>query len=324
MKRAFITGITGQDGSYLAELLLAEGYHVTGLVRRTSAPAMARLAHLIPNPDLVFIPGDMTDGESLRLALRDARPSEIYNLAAMSFVGASWAQPVLTFEVNTLGLVRLLDAVRAECPTARVYQASSSEQFGMVRETPQSESTPFNPRSPYGCSKAAAHYVAVNYRESYGLHVSCGILFNHESERRGPEFVTRKIAMGVAAITRGEADHLSLGNLDAGRDWGFAGDYVRAMYLMLQQDEPHDYVIATGTTHTVRDFCRLAFAAAGIGDWERHVRVDPAFIRPAEVPTLCGRATRAMARLQWMPTLSFEGLVTTMVQAELAAPSRAA
>jgi GDPmannose 4,6-dehydratase len=314
-KRALITGITGQDGSYLAELLLAKGYEVTGVVRRSSAPNLWRIEHLLDR--VTLRPGDLLDQLSLVRIIQDVRPDELYNLGAMSFVPASWDQPLLTGEYNSMGVTRLLEAVRQVNPGVKIYQASSSEMYGRVREVPQTEMTPFYPRSPYGVSKVFGHYITVNYRESYGLFAVSGILFNHESPRRGLEFVTRKVTDGVARIKLGLADHLALGNLDAHRDWGFAGDYVRAMWLMLQQDQADDYVIATGVSHSVRELVEVAFAHAGL-DWQKYVRIDPAFLRPAEVDHLIGDPARAKAVLGWEPTVTFEGLVGMMVDADLA------
>ena len=314
-KRALITGITGQDGSYLAELLLANGYEVTGVVRRSSAPNLWRIEHLLDR--LTLRPGDLLDQLSLVRIIQDVRPHELYNLAAMSFVPASWDQPLLTGEYNSMGVTRLLEAVRQVNPEVKIYQASSSEMYGRVREVPQTELTPFYPRSPYGVSKAFGHYITVNYRESYNLFAVSGILFNHESPRRGLEFVTRKVTDGVARIRLGLADHLALGNLDAHRDWGFAGDYVRAMWLMLQQEQADDYVIATGVSHSVRELVEIAFGHAGL-DWQKYVRIDPAFLRPAEVDHLIGDPAKAKAALGWEPRVTFEGLVGMMVDADLA------
>jgi GDPmannose 4,6-dehydratase len=314
-KRAIITGITGQDGSYLAELLLEHGYEVTGVVRRSSSPNLWRIEHLLDR--LTLRPGDLLDQQSMMRIIQDVRPHELYNLAAMSFVPASWDQPLLTGEFNSLGVTRVLEAVRQVDVGIKLYQASSSEMYGRVREVPQTERTPFYPRSPYGVSKVFGHYITVNYRESYGMFAVSGILFNHESPRRGLEFVTRKVTDGVARITLGLADHLSLGNLDAHRDWGFAGDYVRAMYLMLQQERADDYVIATGVSHSVRDLVEIAFRRAGL-EWQRYVRIDPALLRPAEVDHLIGDATKGRATLGWRPSVSFEQLVTMMVDADLA------
>jgi GDPmannose 4,6-dehydratase len=313
-KRSLITGITGQDGSYLAELLLSQGYQVFGLVRRVSSPVYGRIAHLLDR--LTLIPGDLMDTGSLLSALDQSRPSEVYNLAAQSFVKESFSEPVLTGEVTGLGVARLLEAVRRTDPSIRFYQASSSELFGKVQETPQRETTSFHPRSPYGVAKAYGHYLTVNYRESYGLFAVAGILFNHESPRRSVEFVTRKITDGAARIKLGLARELRLGNLDAKRDWGFAGDYVQAMWLMLQQEEPEDFVIATGETHTVREFCELAFGALDL-DWQQFVVTDPAFTRPAEVDLLLGDASRAREKLGWSPRVAFPELVRMMVDADL-------
>jgi GDPmannose 4,6-dehydratase len=313
-KRALITGITGQDGSYLADFLLAKGYEVYGMVRRSSAPNLWRIEHLLDRVTLK--PADLLDQLSLLRLLEDVRPQEVYNLAAMSFVPASWDQPMLTGEYNSLGVTRILDAIRRVDPSIRFYQASSSEMFGKVREVPQTERTPFHPRSPYGVSKVFAHYITVNYRESYDLYAVSGMLFNHESPRRGLEFVTRKVSDGVARIKLGLADRLSIGNLDAHRDWGFAGDYVNAMWLMLQQDRPDDYVVATGVSHSVRDLIELAFAHAGL-DWMKHIYVDPGLRRPAEVDHLLGDASRARNELGWEPMVRFEQLVAMMVDADL-------
>ena len=315
MASALITGITGQDGSYLAELLLGKGYEVWGMVRRASTESYERIEHI--RDDIRFVQGDLLDQPSLTAALQAAEPDEVYNLAAQSFVPTSWQQPVLTAEFTAVGVTRMLEAIRQVNPRIRVYQASSSEMYGKVRETPQTELTPLYPRSPYGVAKCYGHYITVNYRESYDMHCSSGILFNHESPRRGLEFVTRKVTDGVARITLGLATELRLGNLDAKRDWGFAGDYVRAMWLMLQQDEPDDYVVATGETHSVREFCELAFGRVGL-DWERYVKVDERFFRPAEVDLLVGSPAKATAQLGWEPTTSFPELVTTMVDADLA------
>jgi GDPmannose 4,6-dehydratase len=313
-KRAVITGITGQDGSYLAELLLEQGYEVVGVVRRLSAPNTWRIEHLLDRIELR--PADLLDQLSLIRLLQDVRPHELYNLAAMSFVPASWDQPMLTGEFNAQGVTRVLEAVRTVDPTIRIYQASSSEMFGKVREVPQTELTPFHPRSPYGVAKVFGHFITVNYRESYGLFACSGMLFNHESPRRGLEFVTRKVSHGVARIKAGLADSLSLGNLDAHRDWGFAGDYVRAMWLMLQQDRPDDYVVATGVSHAVRDLVRIAFDHAGL-EWETFVRTDPKLLRPAEVDHLIGDASRARTELGWSPTVDFKALIEMMVDADL-------
>ncbi len=314
-KRALITGITGQDGSYLAELLLDQGYEVTGMVRRTSVPNLWRIGHLL---DRISIrAADLLDQLSIIRLLEAVRPHEIYNLAAMSFVPASWEQPLLTGEFNAQGVTRVLDAVRQVDPSIRIYQASSSEMFGKVREVPQTELTPFYPRSPYGVAKVFGHYITVNYRESYGVFACSGILFNHESPRRGLEFVTRKVTDGVARIKLGLAGTLSLGNLDACRDWGFAGDYVRAMWLMLQQERPDDYVVATGVAHSVRDLVETAFGRAGL-DWQKYVRVDPGLLRPAEVDHLIGDASKARRVLGWEPAVDFRGLVEMMVDDDLA------
>jgi GDPmannose 4,6-dehydratase len=312
-RRALVTGITGQDGSYLAEFLLEKGYHVYGMVRRSSTESFERIAHLRERIDIRE--GDLLDQLSLITLLRDIRPGEVYNLAAMSFVPTSWEQPILTGEVTALGSTRLLEAIRVVDRDIRFYQASSSEMFGKVRETPQTELTPFHPRSPYGVAKTYAHYITVNYRESYGIFACSGILFNHESPRRGKQFVTRKVTDGVARITAGLARELRLGNLDAKRDWGFAGDYVQAMWLMLQQPRADDYVVATGETHTVRQLCEVAFGHAGL-DWTRHVVVDPAFVRPAEVDLLIGDASKARRTLGWAPKHSFRDLVLMMVDAD--------
>jgi GDPmannose 4,6-dehydratase len=318
-RRALITGITGQDGSYLAEFLLEKGYHVYGMVRRSSTESFERIAHL--RDRIEVREGDLLDQLSLIMLLRDIEPHEVYNLAAMSFVPTSWEQPILTGEVTALGATRLLEAVRVVDRAIRFYQASSSEMFGKVRETPQTELTPFHPRSPYGVAKTYAHYITVNYRESYGIFACSGILFNHESPRRGRQFVTRKVSEGVARIKAGLARGLRLGTLDARRDWGFAGDYVQAMWLMLQQPEPDDYVVATGETHTVRHLCEAAFAHAGL-DWQEHVVVDPALVRPAEVDLLIGDASKARRVLGWAPKHSFRELVHMMVDADLRALRR--
>ncbi|HEX5498434.1 MAG TPA: GDP-mannose 4,6-dehydratase [Thermomicrobiales bacterium] len=314
MTTALITGITGQDGSYLAEHLLDLGYRVVGVTRRTSAAMTGRLTHLLDRIELVG--ADLLDQSSLLAVVSCVQPDEVYNLAAQSFVPASFQQPILTAETTALGATRLLEAVRLARPDARFYQASSSEMFGHVSEMPQTERTPFHPRSPYGVAKLYAHWIAVNYRESYGLHVSSGILFNHESPRRGPEFVTRRISMAVAAIVHGRTRELALGNLDARRDWGYAPDYVRAMHRMLQQSEPRDYVIATGATHSVRDFCEAAFAHVGL-DYADHVVFDPAQLRPADVDLLVGDASLARAELDWAPTVDFPELVRIMVDADM-------
>src|SRR5262245_915680 len=314
-KRALITGITGQDGSYLAELLLDKGYEVFGAVRRASTSNYWRIEHLLQR--ITLKPADLLDQLSLIRLIDDVKPEEVYNLAAMSFVPASWDQPMLTGEFNSQGVTRLLEAVRHVNPKIRFYQASSSEMFGKVREVPQTELTPFYPRSPYGVSKVFAHYITVNYRESYDLFAVSGILFNHESPRRGLEFVTRKVTDGVARIKLGLTDTLPIGNLDAQRDWGFSGDYVRAMWLMLQQERADDYVIATGKSHSVRQLIQIAFGRAGL-DWERYVRVDPALLRPAEVEHLLGDSSKARTELGWDNDVSFEQLIEMMVDADLA------
>ena len=315
MKKALITGITGQDGSYLADLLLSKGYEVTGMVRRASTETFDRIAHI--RDRIRLEQGDLLDQFSLVKILQQVQPDEIYNLAAMSFVPTSWNQPVLTGEFTALGVTKLLEAMRMVCPKAHFYQASSSEMFGKVVETPQSESTPFYPRSPYGVAKAYGHFITVNYRESYNLFACSGILFNHESPRRGKEFVTRKITDAVARIKLGTQKELRMGNLDAKRDWGFSGDYVRAMWMMLQQDAPSDYVVATGETHSVREFLEIAFSHVGL-DYTDYVVIDPAFIRPAEVDLLLGDSTKARTTLGWVPQVSFRELVTMMVDADLA------
>ena len=313
-RRAIITGITGQDGSYLAEFLLEKGYEVVGIVRRLSTPNHWRIAHLLDRIELR--PADLLDQLSLIRVIDDVRPQEFYNLAAMSFVPASWDQPMLTGEYNAQGVTRILEAIRQVDTSIRFYQASSSEMFGKVRETPQNEITPFYPRSPYGVSKVFAHYITVNYRESYDLFAVSGVLFNHESPRRGLEFVTRKVSDGVARIKLGLVDSLALGNLDAHRDWGFAGDYVRAMWLMLQGDRPNDYVIATGVSHSVRDLVDTAFSHVGM-TWEDHVRTDQKFLRPAEVEHLIGDSTKAREELDWRPSVDFGALVRMMVDADI-------
>jgi GDPmannose 4,6-dehydratase len=312
-KRALITGITGQDGSYLSELLLERGYEVYGVTRRLSSANYWRIEHLLDR--LTLIPGDLLDQLSIIRALERVRPTELYNLAAMSFVPASWDQPMLTGEFNSQGVTRVLEAVRTVDPSIRIYQASSSEMFGKVREIPQKETTPFYPRSPYGVSKVFAHYITVNYRESYGLFAVSGILFNHESPRRGLEFVTRKVTDAAARIKLGLAKELRLGNLDARRDWGFAGDYVRAMWLMLQQDTADDYVIATGKSHSVQELVEVAFGRVGL-DWRQYVVQDPSLLRPAEVDHLIGDASKAAATLHWSPKVSFEQLIEMMVDAD--------
>ena len=314
-KRALITGITGQDGSYLAELLLDKGYEVIGMVRRSSTVNFERIAHM--QDQITFVSGDLLDEMSLINIMREQAPDEVYNLAAQSFVQTSWGQPVLTGETTALGVTRVLDAIRFASPDIRFYQASSSEMFGKVQAVPQSEDTPLYPRSPYGVAKVYGHWITINYRESYGMHASSGILFNHESPRRGLEFVTRKISHAVARIKLGMQHDLALGNLDAQRDWGFAGHYVDAMWRMLQQDEPDDYVVATGETHSVREFCELAFNHVDL-DYTKHVITDDRFMRPAEVDLLIGDPSKAQAKLGWKPRMSFAELVTTMVDADLA------
>jgi GDPmannose 4,6-dehydratase len=315
LPRALITGITGQDGSYLAELLLERGYEVHGMVRRASTEKFDRIEHL--RDRVTLHQGDLLDQRSLVDALRASRPDEIYNLAAMSFVAVSWIQPTLTAEFTGVGVTRLLEAMREVAPDARFYQASSSEMFGKVREVPQTEDTPFYPRSPYGVAKAYGHFITINYRESYDLHATSGILFNHESPRRGLEFVTRKVTWHAAAIRHGRRERLKLGNLDAQRDWGYAKDYVEAMWLMLQRDRAEDYVIATGETHTVRECVEIAFDEAGLGDPERYVELDPSLLRPAEVDQLIGDPAKAKADLGWEPRTSFEELIRLMTRADL-------
>jgi GDPmannose 4,6-dehydratase len=319
MPTALITGITGQDGSYLAEFLLSKGYEVVGVVRRTSHDSYERIGPLLSR--LTILPADLLDQHSLTVVIRDVQPDEVYNLAAQSFVPTSWTQPVLTGEFTALGVTRILEAVRLVRPEAKFYQASSSEMFGKAVETPQRESTPFYPRSPYGVAKAYGHWITVNYRESYGTFAVSGILFNHESPRRGLEFVTRKVSDGVARIKLGLTDRLGLGNLDARRDWGYAGDYVEAMWLMLQQDQPDDYVIGSGQTRSVRDLVELAFGHVGL-NWREHVDVDPRFLRPAEVEVLQADATKARTQLGWEPRVTFEELVSMMVDADLKRLSR--
>lgn len=314
MPKALITGITGQDGSYLAEFLLDKGYEVIGLVRRTSTINFGRIGHI--QDQLTLVSGDLLDQTSLNQVIEQHRPDEIYNLAAQSFVQTSWNQPVFTGEVTAIGVTRVLDAIRAVNPKIRFYQASSSEMFGKVQAVPQTETTPFYPRSPYGVAKVYGHWITVNYRESYDLHASSGILFNHESPRRGLEFVTRKVTDGVARIKLGLLDKLPLGNLDARRDWGFAGDYIQAMWLMLQQDTPDDYVVATGETYSVRDLCEVAFSCAGL-DWQEHVVLDERFMRPAEVDLLVGDPSKAAEKLGWRPTVGFKQLIQMMVDADL-------
>ena len=312
--KALITGITGQDGSYLAELLLDKGYQVFGMVRRSSTETIGRIEHI--KDRITFLQADLLDQASLTKALEEAAPDEIYNLAAQSFVPTSWNQPVLTGQITGMGVTRMLEAVRQVAPKTRFYQASSSEMFGKVREVPQTEMTPFHPRSPYAVAKTYGHHITVNYRESYGLFTASGILFNHESPRRGLEFVTRKITDGVARIKLGLADELRLGNLDSQRDWGFAGDYVRAMWLMLQHDEPENFVVSTGATHSIRDFLDIAFGHLNL-DWKEYVKKDPRFLRPAEVDQLIGDSSKAKAVLGWEPTVDFKSLVIMMVDADL-------
>jgi GDPmannose 4,6-dehydratase len=314
-RSALVTGVTGQDGSYLAELLLEKGYEVHGMVRRASTEKFERIEHI--RDRITFHQGDLLDQRSLVDALRASEPSEIYNLAAMSFVAVSWIQPTLTAEFTGVGVTRMLEAMREVCPEARFYQASSSEMFGKVREVPQTETTPFYPRSPYGVAKAYGHFITVNYRESYNLHATSGILFNHESPRRGLEFVTRKITWHAAAIKHGLRSEVRLGNLDAERDWGYAKDYVEAMWLMLQRDIPEDYVIATGEAHSVRECCEIAFDEAGLGDFEQYVTIDPSFVRPAEVDHLIGDPSKAERDLGWKPQTSFEELIRLMTRADL-------
>jgi GDPmannose 4,6-dehydratase len=317
MKKALITGITGQDGSYLAELLLAKGYEVYGINRRTSTTNYSRINHIMDKIEL--IPGDLLDQLSLINALKGIQPDEVYNLAAQSFVATSWGQPVLTGEFTAMGVTRMLEAVRIAAPNSRFYQASSSEMFGKVQAVPQDESTPFYPRSPYGVAKLYGHWITVNYRESYDMFACSGILFNHESPRRGMEFVTRKITHAAARIKLGFQKDVHLGNLDAQRDWGFAGDYVEAMWLMLQQDKPEDFVISTDETHTVRELVEIAFARAGIEDWEKYVVIDERFVRPAEVDLLIGNSSKAREKLKWIPKVGFKALIEMMVDADLEA-----
>lgn len=314
MKKALITGITGQDGSYLAEFLLTKGYKIYGMVRRSSVEKWDRIAHILPQIEL--IQGDLTDPSSLDEAVKISQPDEVYNLGAQSFVPASWNQPILTAEVDSIGVTRILESIRKQKPDARFYQASSSEMFGKVRDIPQNEKTPFYPRSPYGVAKAYGHFITVNYRESYDLFACSGILFNHESPRRGLEFVTRKVSCGVAKIKLGLEKNLRMGNLDAKRDWGFAGDYVQAMWLMLQQSEPDDYVIATGETHTVKELVQIAFETVGL-QWEDHVVSDPLFFRPAEVDLLIGDPGKAKSKLKWNHGVTFKELVRIMVESDL-------
>jgi GDPmannose 4,6-dehydratase len=315
-KKALITGITGQDGSYLAELLLKKGYQVYGVTRRTSTPNYDRIASIVD--DITLVPGDLLDQHSLTTAIQDIKPDEVYNLAAQSFVPTSWNQPVLTGEFTALGVTRILEAVRLAKPDARFYQASSSEMFGKVQETPQNETTPFYPRSPYGVAKVYGHWITVNYRESYNLFAVSGILFNHESPRRGLEFVTRKISRAVARIKLGLQSDLKLGNLDSKRDWGYAPDYVEAMWLMLQQDEPRDFVIGTGETHSVKEFVEAAFQVVGINDWQKYVISEhKADMRPAEVDLLVANPEKAMKELNWKPKVTFKELAKIMVEADL-------
>jgi GDPmannose 4,6-dehydratase len=313
--KALITGITGQDGSYLADLLLEKGYEVYGLIRRTSMPNLSRIAHIVDK--IQMVPGDLTDQHSLTQAVHEIQPDEVYNLAAQSFVPTSWSQPVLTAEITALGVVRMLEAIRLGKPDARFYQASSSEMFGNVQEWPQNENTPFYPRSPYGVAKVYGHQITVNYRESYGLFACSGILFNHESPRRGLEFVSRKVTNAVARIKLGKQDELRMGNLDARRNWGYAGDYVRGMWMMLQQKEPDDYVVGTEESPTVKDLVQLAFHYAGYEDWQKYVVIDEAFIRPAEVNRLQADSTKARENLGWVPEVTFPQLIEMMVKSDL-------
>ena len=319
MKRALITGITGQDGSYLAELLLGKGYEVFGLVRRAATPSTERIDHILDH--LTLITGEMTDQTSLIDAMQQSQADEVYNLAAQSFVADSWIAPISTGDVDGLGVTRILEAIRRVKPEARFYQAATSEMYGKVHEIPQTETTPFHPRSPYGVAKVYGYYITLNYRESYGMHASNGILFNHESPRRGLEFVTRKITNQVARIKLGQASELRLGNLDAKRDWGFAGDYVEGMWRILQADAPDDYVLATGETHEVREFCEIAFSRVGL-DYRDHVVLDPRFVRPAEVELLLGSPAKAKERLGWEPKIGFRALVEMMVDADMERLSR--
>lgn len=314
-KKALITGVTGQDGSYLADLLLDKGYEVYGLIRRTSMPNLSRVAHIVDR--IQMVPGDLTDQHSLTQAVHEIQPDEVYNLAAQSFVPTSWSQPVLTAEITALGAVRMLEAIRLGKPDARFYQASSSEMFGNVQEWPQNENTPFYPRSPYGVAKVYGHQITVNYRESYNLYACSGILFNHESPRRGLEFVSRKVTNAVARIRLGKQSELRMGNLDARRNWGFAGDYVRGMWMMLQQDQPDDFVVGTDESPTVKDLVQLAFHYAGYEDWEKYVVIDEAFIRPAEVNRLQADSTKAREKLGWVPEVAFPQLIEMMVKADL-------
>lgn len=322
MKKAFITGITGQDGSYLAELLLEKGYKVYGLTRRTSTQNFARIQHIIHHPNLKLISGDLVDQHSLTYPIKDIQPDEVYNLAAQSFVQASWEQPVLTGDFTAIGVTRVLEAIRLACPTAKFYQASSSEMFGKVQQTPQDEKTPFYPRSPYGVAKVYGHWITVNYRESYDMFAVSGILFNHESPRRGLEFVTRKIANAVARIKLGKQEFVELGNLDAERDWGYAKDYVEAMWMMLQQDSPEDFVVGTGETHSVREFLQLSCKAADIKDWESIYKHNPEFDRPAEVDQLIADPKKIKEELNWKTSVSFEELVALMVESEIELESK--
>ncbi len=315
MKTALITGITGQDGSYLAEYLIEQGYKVYGLVRRSSLGNLNRISHILDNVEIVY--GDLLDLSSLISAIDKSQPDEIYNLAAQSFVGSSFTMPILTSQITGLGALNVFEAARLTKKDAKIYQASSSEMFGKVRETPQNEMTPFHPRSPYGFAKVFAHYAAMNYRESYGMYICSGILFNHESPRRGEEFVTRKISMGVARIKLGIAKEIHLGNLDSKRDWGFAGDYVKAMHLMLQQNEPEDFVIGTGETHSIKEFLDTAFNHIGIADWSPYVKIDKNFIRPAEVDILIADSSYARKKLNWTPSRGFADLVKMMVQSDI-------
>ncbi len=322
MKKAFVTGITGQDGSYLTELLLEKGYKVYGLTRRTSTQNFERIQKVVHHPNLELISGDLLDQHSITVALKDIQPDEVYNLAAQSFVQTSWDQPVLTGEFTAIGVTRVLEAVRFACPNAHFYQASSSEMFGKVLEVPQKETTPFYPRSPYGVAKVYGHWITVNYRESFHLFAVSGILFNHESPRRGLEFVTRKIANGVARVKLGKEQHVELGTLTAKRDWGYAKDYVEAMWMMLQQEKPEDYVIATGETHSVGEFLELACKEAGIQDWQSVYKHNPKYDRPAEVELLIGDPSKARQKLGWKPSVDFQQLVSLMVQAEIESESK--
>jgi GDPmannose 4,6-dehydratase len=322
MKKAFITGITGQDGSYLAELLLDKGYQVYGLTRRTSTQNFERIKQIVHNPNLSLISGDLIDQHSITFALKDIQPEEVYNLAAQSFVKTSWDQPVLTGEFTAIGVTRMLEAVRLACPNAKFYQASSSEMFGKVQEVPQSETTPFYPRSPYGVAKVYGHWITVNYRESFNMFATSGILFNHESPRRGLEFVTRKIANAVARIALKKQEFVELGNLEAKRDWGYAKDYVEAMWLMLQQETPEDYVVATGETHSVQEFLTLACEVAEIPDWQSVYKHNPDYDRPAEVDLLIGNPSKAQKKLGWKPSVTFAELVRIMVEAEIQTESK--